>query len=141
MPYTFMDVFCGSVLVCELMVQVQTHIEILHLIFNGIVIGNASFILIRLGTIPALHSHDRTVARFIFPTALIIMLLVLTCRNTLLNLLNRLAVGTKGMDQWLMPERANKIILVPGFLICSDGKVTLQSSTREKRRPGRLLQV
>lgn len=122
-------------------VQVQTRVEKHHLIINGIAIGNASLILIQLGTLPALHYHDPTVARFIFPTALIIMLLVQTCRNTLLNLLNRLAVGTKGMEQWLMPERANKIILVPGFLICSDGKVTLQSSTREKRRPGRLLQV
>ena len=80
---------------------------------NGIAIQNAglilvqvsvtSFILILLGALVALHYRERTAAQFIFSTALVVvMLFALALPDNPLNLLTRLAVGTAGMEQWIV---------------------------------------
>jgi ABC-type Na+ efflux pump permease subunit len=124
-PVTFTEMVWGKVLACELMVPVQAGAWILLLLINGIAIENAglillqvsvtSFILILLGTLTALHYRERTAAQFIFSTALVIvMLLALALPDNPLNLLTRLAIGTAGMEQWVVLGGTCLIILVLG---------------------------
>ena len=121
-PITFTEMVWGKVLACELMVPVQAGAWILLLMINGIAIENAglilvqvsvsSLILILLGTLTALHYRERTAAQFIFSTALVVvMLLVLALPDNPLNLLTRLAVGTAGMEQWVVLGGTIVIIL------------------------------
>jgi ABC-type Na+ efflux pump permease subunit len=126
-PVTFTEIVWGKVLACELMVPVQAGAWILLLMINGIAIENAglillqvsvtSFILILLGTLTALHYRERTAAQFIFSTALVIvMLLALAVPDNPLNLLTRLAVGTAGMEQWIVLGVTILIILGLGYV-------------------------
>lgn len=126
-PVTFTEVVWGKVLACELMVPVQAGAWILLLMINGIAIRNAgliliqvsvtSFILILLGTLTALHYRERTAAQFIFSTALVVvMLLALALPDNPLNLLTRLAVGTAGVEQWIVLGGTIVIILALGFV-------------------------
>ncbi len=126
-PITFTEIVWGKVFACELMVPVQAGAWILLLLVNGIAIENAglillhvsitSFILILLGTLTALHYRERTAAQFIFSTALVVvMLLVLALPDNPLNLLTRLAVGTAGMEQWLILLVTCVTIIVLGYL-------------------------
>jgi ABC-type Na+ efflux pump permease subunit len=126
-PVTFTEVVWGKVLACELMVPVQAGAWILLLMINGIAIENAglilvqvsvtSFILILLGTLTALHYRERTAAQFIFSTALVVvMLLALALPDNPLNLLTRLAVGTAGVEQWIVLGGTIVIILVLGYV-------------------------
>lgn len=126
-PVTFTEMVWGKVLACELMVPVQAGAWILLLLINGIAIRNAalillqvsvtSFILILLGTLTALHYRERTAAQFIFSTALVIvMLLALSLPDNPLNLLTRLAVGSAGMEQWMVLAVTCTIILLLGLV-------------------------
>jgi len=126
-PVMFTEIVWGKVLACELMVPVQAGAWLLLLMINGIAIENAglillqvsvtSFILILLGTLTALHYRERTAAQFIFSTALVIvMLLALALPDNPLNLLTRLAVGTAGVEQWIVLGSTTVIILVLGFV-------------------------
>jgi ABC-type Na+ efflux pump permease subunit len=126
-PVAFTEVVWGKVLACELMVPVQAGAWILFLMINGIAIANAgliliqvsvtSFILILLGTLTALHYRERTAAQFIFSTALVVvMLLALALPDNPLNLLTRLAVGTAGVEQWIVLGGTIVIILALGFV-------------------------
>ncbi|NMB79502.1 MAG: ABC transporter permease [Methanomicrobiales archaeon] len=112
-PVTFTEMVWGKVLACEVLVPVQAGVWILLLMINGIAIENAglilvqvsvtSFILILLGALVALHYRERTAAQFIFSTALVVvMLFALALPDNPLNLLTRLAVGTAGMEQWIV---------------------------------------
>jgi ABC-type Na+ efflux pump permease subunit len=112
-PVTFTEMIWGKVLACELLVPIQAGAWLVLLIVNGIAIQNAelillqvtitSFVLILLGTLTALHYRERTAAQFIFSTALVVVILfVLAIPFNQLNLLTRLAVGTAGMEQWLI---------------------------------------
>jgi len=126
-PVTFTEIVWGKVLACELMVPVQAGAWLLLLMINGIAIENAglillqvsvtSFILILLGTLTALHYRERTAAQFIFSTALVIvMLLALALPDNPLNLLTRLAVGTAGVEQWIVLGSTIVIIILLGFV-------------------------
>ena len=126
-PVTFTEMVWGKVLACELMVPVQAGVWILLLIINGIAIENAgiillqvsvaSFILILLGTLTALHYRERTAAQFIFSTALVVvMLLALALPDNPLNLLTRLSVGTAGVEQWIVLGVTCVIILGLGYV-------------------------
>jgi ABC-2 type transport system permease protein len=126
-PVTFVEMVWGKVLACELLVPVQAGAWLLLLMVNGIRIENAgliltqvsvtSFILILLGTLVALHFRERTAAQFIFSTALVVvMLLALALPNNPLNLLTRLAVGTAGMEQWIVLMITIVIILCLGYV-------------------------
>jgi ABC-2 type transport system permease protein len=126
-PVTFTEMVWGKMLACELLVPVQAGAWILLLMINGIAIENAvlilievsvtSFILILLGTLTALHYRERTAAQFIFSTALVVvMLLALALPDNPLNLLIRLAVGTAGVEQWIVLGGTMVIILALGFV-------------------------
>jgi ABC-2 type transport system permease protein len=126
-PITFAEMIWGKVLACELLVPVQAGARLLLLMINGIAIQNAgliliqvsvtSFILILLGTLVALHYRERTAAQFIFSTGLVIvMLLALALPNNPLNLLTRLAVGTAGVEQWIVLAITVCIILLLGYV-------------------------
>jgi len=126
-PITFSEIVWGKVLACEVMVPVQAGAWLLLLMINGIAIENAililiqvsvtSFILILLGTLTALHYRERTAAQFIFSTALVVvMLLVLALPDNPLNLLTRLAVGTAGVEQWVVLGGTIIIIIGLGYL-------------------------
>jgi ABC-type Na+ efflux pump permease subunit len=126
-PVTFTEIVWGKVLACELMVPIQAGAWLLLLMINGIAIENAglillqvsvaSFILILLGTLTALHYRERTAAQFIFSTALVIvMLLALALPDNPLNLLTRLAVGSAGIEQWIVLGVTVIIVLVLGVV-------------------------
>ncbi len=126
-PVTFTEIVWGKMLACELMVPVQAGAWILLLIINGIAIENAglillqvsvaSFILILLGTLTALHYRERTAAQFIFSTALVVvMLLAIALPDNPFNLLTRLSVGTAGVEQWIVLGVTCVIILGLGFM-------------------------
>jgi ABC-2 type transport system permease protein len=121
-PITFTEMVWGKVLACEVLVPVQAGAWLILLMINGIAIENAglilvqvsvtSFILILLGALVALHYRERTAAQFIFSTALVVvMLFALALPNNPLNLLTRLAVGTAGMEQWIVLGITMVIIL------------------------------
>jgi ABC-2 type transport system permease protein len=56
-------------------------------------------------------------ARFIFSTALVVvMLLALALPDNPLNLMSRLAVGTAGVEQWIVLGGIMVIILALGFV-------------------------
>lgn len=126
-PVTFTEVVWGKVLACELLVPIQAGAWLLLLMINGIAIENAglillqvsvsSFILILLGTLTALHYRERTAAQFIFSTALVVvMLLALALPDNPLNLLTRLAVGTAGVEQWIVLGGTIIIIIGLGYV-------------------------
>jgi ABC-type Na+ efflux pump permease subunit len=126
-PVTFSEVVWGKVLACELMVPVQAGAWLLLLMVNGIAIGNAclillqvsvvSFIPILLGTLTALYYRERTAAQFIFSTALVaVMLFVLSLPVNPLNLLTRLAIGTAGMEQWIVLGVTVVLLLALGYV-------------------------
>jgi ABC-type Na+ efflux pump permease subunit len=126
-PITFVEVVWGKVLACELIVPVQAGAWLLLLMLNGIAIKNAilillqvlvsSLILILLATLTALHYRERTAAQFIFSTALVIVILFsLALPVNPLNLITRLAVGTAGMEQWLLLGGTMLVILVLAYL-------------------------
>ena len=125
-PVTFAEMVWGKVLACELLVPLQAGAWLVLLMLNGIAIQNAvpillqvvvtSLVLILLGALTALHYRERTAAQFIFSTALVIvMLLALALPDNPMNLLTRLAVGTAGMDQWVVLGTTCIIILVLGY--------------------------
>jgi len=110
------------------LVPVQAGVWIALLMINGIAIQNAglilvqvsvtSFILILLGALVALHYRERTAAQFIFSTALVVvMLFALALPDNPLNLLTRLAVGTAGMEQWVVLGITVAIIIGLGLLM------------------------
>ena len=126
-PVTFADMVWGKVLACELLVPVQAGAWLALLMVNRIPIENAglilldvavtSLILILLGALTALHYRERTAAQFIFSTALVIVILfVLSLPENPLNLITRLAVGTAGMDQWLILGTAVIATLTLGYV-------------------------
>jgi ABC-2 type transport system permease protein len=115
------------VLACELLVPIQAGVWLMLLMLNGIAIENAmlillqvvvtSLILILLGTLTALHYRERTVAQFIFSTALVIVILFsLALPVNPLNLITRLAVGTAGMEQWLLLGGTIIVIFALGYV-------------------------
>jgi ABC-type Na+ efflux pump permease subunit len=121
-PVTFTEMVWGKVLACEVLVPIQAGVWLALLMINGIAIQNAglilvqvsvtSFILILLGAVVALHYRERTAAQFIFSTALVVvMLFALALPDNPLNLLTRLAVGTAGMEQWIVLGTTLVIIL------------------------------
>jgi ABC-2 type transport system permease protein len=112
-PITFPEMIWGKVLACEVLVPVQAGAWLILLAINGIAIQNTipillqvsvtSLILILIGTLVALHYRERTAAQFIFSTGLVVViLLALAVPSNPLNLLTRLAVGTAGIEQWLV---------------------------------------
>jgi ABC-2 type transport system permease protein len=126
-PITFTEVVWGKVLACEMLVPIQAGAWLILLMINGIAIENAglillqvsvsSFILILLGTLTALHYRERTAAQFIFSTALVVvMLLALALPDNPLNLLTRLAVGTAGVEQWIVLGGTIVIIIGLGYV-------------------------
>lgn len=137
-PVTFTEMVWGKMLACELMVPVQAAAWILFLMINGITIENAglillqvsvtSFILILLGTLTALHYRERTAAQFIFSTALVIVILLsLALPDNPLNLITRLAVGTAGMEQWIVLGVTMIIILGLGYMTHSYAEIVGRS--------------
>jgi ABC-type Na+ efflux pump permease subunit len=126
-PVTFAEMVWGKVLACELLVPVQAGAWLVLLMANGIPIENAglilldvvvtSLILILMGTLTALHYRERTAAQFIFSTALVVVILfVLALPENPLNLITRLAVGTAGMDQWLIFGAALIAAIALGYM-------------------------
>lgn len=126
-PITFAEIVWGKVLACELLVPLQAGLWLLLLMLNGIAIENAglillqvvvtSFILILLGTLTALHYRERTAAQFIFSTALVVVIMFsLTLADNPLNLITRLAVGTAGVEQWLVLGATFIVILALGSM-------------------------
>jgi ABC-2 type transport system permease protein len=126
-PITFAEIVWGKVLACELLVPIQAGVWLLLLMLNGIAIENAglillqvvvtSLILILLGTLTALHYRERTAAQFIFSTALVVVILFsLAMPANPLNLITRLAVGTAGLEQWLLLGGTIVVIFVLGYL-------------------------
>ena len=114
-------------LACELLVPLQAGAWLLLLMLNGIAIKNAilillqvlvsSLILILLATLTALHYRELTAAQFIFSTALVIVILFsLALPANPLNLITRLAVGTAGMEQWLLLGVTMLVIFLLAFL-------------------------
>jgi ABC-2 type transport system permease protein len=112
-PITFTEMVWGKVLACEVLVPIQAGAWLILLMVNGITINNAllilvhvsvtSFILILLGALVALHYRERTSAQFIFSTGLVVvMLFALALPDNPLNLIARLAVGTAGVEQWIV---------------------------------------
>jgi ABC-2 type transport system permease protein len=112
-PITFPEMIWGKVLACEVLVPVQAGAWLILLAINGIAIQNTipillqvsvtSLILILIGTLVALHYRERTAAQFIFSTGLVVViLLALAVPSNPLNLLTRLAVGTAGIEQWVV---------------------------------------
>ncbi|MCK9580347.1 MAG: ABC transporter permease [Methanoregula sp.] len=127
-PVTFTEMVWGKVLACEVLVPVQAGVWLALLMINGIAIENAglilvqvsvtSLILILLGALAALHYRERTAAQFIFSTALVVvMLFALAIPDNPLNLLTRLAVGTAGMEQWVVLGTTLVIVLGLGFVM------------------------
>ena len=124
---TFAEMVWGKVLACELLVPVQAGAWLILLMVNGIAIQNpvlillhvcvTSLILILLGTLVALHYRERTAAQFVYSTGLVVViLLALAIPNNPLNLLTRLAVGTAGMEQWIVLGVTFAIILFLGYV-------------------------
>ena len=112
-PVTVADAVWGKVLACVVLVPVQAGIWILLLSLNRIPVRDpgliliqvtvASLVLILIAALVALHYRERTAAQFVFSTALVVlMLFVLALPYNPLNLIARLAVGTAGMEQWLI---------------------------------------
>ena len=112
-PVTFAEVVWGKVLACELLIPLQAGAWLLLLMINGIAIDNVPLILVQvtltsflpilLGALTALHYRERTSAQFIFSTALVVVILfVLALPANPLNILTRLAVGTAGIEQWIV---------------------------------------
>lgn len=123
---TFAETVWGKVLACTVLVPVQAGVWILLLSINRIPIQNpglillqvtlASLVLILLGALVALHYRERTAAQFVFSTALVvIMLFVLALPYNPLNLIARLAVGTAGIEQWLVLGAVSLAVLALGY--------------------------
>jgi len=126
-PLTFPEMIWGKVLACELLVPVQAAAWLILLAVNGIMVRNlvlillqvtvTSLILILIATLVALHYRERTAAQFIFSTGLVVViLLALAVPSNPLNLLTRLAVGTAGMEQWLVLGAVTVVVTALGYL-------------------------
>jgi len=126
-PVTFAEVIWGKVLACELLVPVQAGMWLFLLVINHIAIQNpvlillhvciTSLILILLGTLVALHYRERTAAQFVYSTGLVVViLLALAVPSNPLNLLARLAVGTAGVEQWIVLGVTLAIVAVLGYI-------------------------
>jgi ABC-type Na+ efflux pump permease subunit len=125
-PVTFAETIWGKVLTCTVLVPIQAGVWILLLSVNRIPIQNpglillqvtlASLVLILFGALVALHYRERTSAQFVFSTALvIIMLFVLALPYNPLNLIARLAVGTAGVEQWIVLGAVSLAVLALGY--------------------------
>jgi ABC-type Na+ efflux pump permease subunit len=126
-PITFPEMVWGKVLACGILVPIQAGTWLVLLMVNGIAIQNAglillqvsvtSLILIMIGTLVALHYRERTAAQFIFSTGLVVViLLALAVPSNPLNLLTRLAVGSAGVEQWLVFGVVVAIVFGLGYL-------------------------
>jgi len=127
-PVTFSEMVWGKVLACELLVPIQAGAWLLLLMINGIAILNAglillhvviaSLVLILLGALTALHYRERTAAQFVFSTALVVVILfVLALPANPLNLLTRLAVGSAGMEQWVLLGTTIAVVILLGYIL------------------------
>jgi ABC-2 type transport system permease protein len=116
-PVSFAEMVWGKILACEILVPVQAGAWLVLLAVNGIQIENpvpilflvtvASFILILLSALTALHYRERTAAQFIYSTALVVVILfVVAVPGNPLNLIVRASVGNAG------PEISGAILLV-----------------------------
>ena len=127
-PVTFAEIVWGKVLACVLLVPLQAGAWIILLSGNGIAIENpvlivlhvtlASFLLILIGAMVALHYRERTAAQFVFSTALVVILLfVLAQPDNPLNLIARLSVGTAGVEQWIVLGAAMLAVSALGYVM------------------------
>ena len=127
-PVTFSEMVWGKVLACELLVPIQAGAWLFLLMINGIAIQNAglillhvviaSLVLILLGALTALHYRERTAAQFVFSTALVVVILfVLALPANPLNLLTRLAVGSAGMEQWVLLGATIAVVILLGYAL------------------------
>jgi ABC-type Na+ efflux pump permease subunit len=127
-PVTFAEMVWGKVLTCTILVPLQAGAWILLLTANRITIDNpvlilvhvtlGSLLLILIGTMCALYYRERTAAQFVFSTALvIILLLVLALPFNPLNLVTRLAVGTAGVEQWIVLGMVWVAVLILGYIL------------------------
>lgn len=125
-PVTFAETVWGKVLACTVLVPLQAGVWILILSINRIPIQNpflillqvtlVSLVLILIGALVALHYRERTAAQFVFSTALVVILLfVLALPYNPLNLIARLAVGTAGMEQWIVLGAVSLAVLALGY--------------------------
>lgn len=112
-PVTFAEMVWGKVLICTLLVPIQSGAWLLLLMANHISIESPTLILIQvtlsslllilIGAVCALYYRERTAAQFVFSTALVVLLLlVLALPFNPLNLVARLAVGIPGIEQWIV---------------------------------------
>jgi len=112
-PVTFAEMVWGKVLICTLLVPIQSGAWLLLLMANHISIESpililiqvtlSSLLLILIGAVCALYYRERTAAQFVFSTALVVLLLlVLALPFNPLNLVARLAVGIPGIEQWIV---------------------------------------
>jgi ABC-type Na+ efflux pump permease subunit len=112
-PISFSEVIWGKIAACELLVPLQAGAWLLLLAANGIRIQHMpeillqvsaiSFCMILLAALVALYYRERTDAQFIFSTALVVVMLgVLAVPSNPLNMLARLAVGTAGIEHWMV---------------------------------------
>ena len=118
----------GKIVTCTVLVPLQAGAWILLLTANRIVIDNPIFILVQvtltslllilIGTMCALYYRERTAAQFVFSTALVvILLLVLAIPFNPLNLVARLAVGTAGIEQWIVLGGVCLAVLMLGYFL------------------------
>ncbi|MFA7694738.1 MAG: ABC transporter permease [Methanoregula sp.] len=125
-PVTVAEMVWGKVLACVLLVPIQAGAWIVLLSVNRIPVQNpvlimiqvtlASLVLILLGALIALHYRERTAAQFVFSTALVVMMLfVLALPYNPLNLIARLAVGTAGVEQWIVLGAVSLAVLALGY--------------------------
>ncbi len=125
-PVTSAEMVWGKVLTCTILVPIQAGAWILLLSANRIAIDSpalilvhvtlASLLLILIGAVCALYYRERTAAQFVFSTALVvILLLVLALPFNPLNLVARLAVGTAGVEQWIVLGAICLAVLVLGY--------------------------
>ena len=127
-PVTFAEMVWGKIVTCTVLVPLQAGAWILLLTANRIVIDNPIFILVQvtltslllilIGTMCALYYRERTAAQFVFSTALVvILLLVLAIPFNPLNLVARLAVGTAGIEQWIVLGGVCLAVLMLGYFL------------------------
>jgi ABC-2 type transport system permease protein len=118
-PVTFSAMVWGKIVACAVLVPVQAGAWLILLRMNGIVVGNATAILLHatvgglflilLGALVALHYRERTSAQFIFSTALVVVFLfVMAVPCNPLTITARLAVDTAG------PVHLGVLVLVTG---------------------------
>lgn len=111
-PLTFSEILWGKVFAAWALVPVQGGAWLLLLALNGIAVHNvvevlvhvsaASFVLILLGALAALHYRDRTNAQFIFSTGLVaVILIALAIPGNPANFIVLLAAGAAVPGHWI----------------------------------------